>query len=152
MYCFYVWQYVPQWDHNSDYFPGTGQMLKRWDGVYPIASFETDAFSTYHGGWGLFSYALGINAYLGDSLVDALHAQSTPNNVRVHMLCGNENDIPLLHNEHTGPSDGVIFRDSCLDTTGIPNVGGTAVIAANHLESGWHSLAVTQIKSWLAAP
>ena len=88
----------------------------------------------------------------GASLGDALHARSTPNSVRVHMLCGNQNDIPFLQNEDTGPSDGVIFSNSCLDTKGIPNIGGAAVISTNHLEAGWHSSAVTQVTAWLIAP
>lgn len=56
------------------------------------------------------------------------------------VLCGNQPDIALLHNEHTGPSDGVLFVASCNNVTGINNNGGSVVIAVN------------QINSWLNAP
>jgi hypothetical protein len=84
-------------------------------------------------------------------LVDTVHA-GTSAGARVYNLCGNTPNIALLHNEHTGPSDGVVFIASCNDGTGISNYGGAAVIAVNHLGLGWQSAAVTQIQSWLNAP
>jgi hypothetical protein len=67
-------------------------------------------------------------------------------------LCGSLNDIALIHNEHTGPSDGVVFIASCNDSTGITNLGGAAVVAVNHLGLGWNTPAVNQITAWLSAP
>ena len=152
MLCFGWWWYHPEWTYGSDYFPGSAQMLKRWDSVYSPATFEADWWTTYYGGWGFYSHSPGIDAYLGRSLVDDLRAAGIPPTVRVHLLCGNQNDIPLLHNEHTGPSDGVIFVASCADRAGISNIGGVTTLAVNHLELGWEQSSVAQILDWLAAP
>jgi len=101
--------------------------------------------------FGLYTHSTGIAPFLGDSLVDLIRASPTPAGVRVHNLCGNQADIALLHNEHTGPSDGVVFIASCTDTVGVTTNGGDATIAVNHLELGWDAPAVNQIKTWLAA-
>ena len=93
-----------------------------------------------------------INAYLGAAIIDTVRSAGTPTSVKVHNLCGNQADIALLHNEHTDPSDGVVFINSCNDSTGIGNHGGSSVIAVNHLELGWDTPAVNQIKTWLNAP
>lgn len=100
-------------------------MLKRWDSVYGLAILEQDWWTTYHGGWGFYSHSKGIDYYLGDSLVDTVRSATTDAGVRVHNLCGNQADIALLHNEHTGPSDGVVFVDSCDSSVGITNVSDT---------------------------
>lgn len=150
--CFGWWWYHPEWTYGSVIFPGPAQMLKRWDSVYAPALFEADAWTTYYGGWGFFSHSPGISAHLDRSLVDPLRAAGIPPTVATYLLCGDQNDIPLLHNEHTGPSDGVIFLASCRDTGGIGFVAGAETIAANHLELGWHQAAVDRILAWLGAP
>lgn len=127
-------------------------MLKRWDSVYALATLEQDWWTTYFGGQGFYSSGPGINAYLSLSLVDVIRNAPSPSGVRVHNLCGNQNDIALLHNEHTGPSDGVVFILSCRDVTGISNDGGGATIAVNHLELGWEPISIAQVKTWLGAP
>ena len=126
-------------------------MLKRWDSVYPLPTSEQDWYTTYYGGSGFYSSGPGINAYLNRSLVDTIRTFPVPTSVRVHNLCGNQNDITLLHNEHTGPSDGVVFIASCRDTTGILTDAGSATIAVNHLELGWESTAQSKLLSWLSA-
>ena len=60
-------------------------------------------------------------------------------------------DIALIHNEHTGPSDGVVFVSSCNDASGLGNHGGSATINVNHLKLGWSSSGINQIKTWLNA-
>ncbi len=150
--CFGLWRNGPEWTYSSSFFPGAAQMLKRWDSTYSPAVLEQDWWATYYGGWGFYTHSQGINVFLGASLVDTVRNAGTSSGVRVHNLCGNQADIALLHNEHTGPSDGVVFVDSCDDSTGITNDGGSAVISVNHLELGWDSPAVTQIKNWLNAP
>jgi hypothetical protein len=89
---------------------------------------------------------------MGPSLVDTVRTAGTSSGVKVYNLCGNMNNIALLHNEHTGPSDGVLFIASCNDSTGITNFGGSAVVAVNHLGLGWNTPAVSQITAWLNAP
>ncbi len=152
IYCYGVWWGGSQWTYSSAHFPGSAQMLKRWDGTYSLPSWEQDWWTTYHGGWGYYTHSRGIDAYLGASQVDAVRTNGIPSDVEVHNLCGNQADIALLHNEHTGPSDGVVFITSCLDTVGVANHGGSSTIAVNHLELGWDAPAVSQISSWLTAP
>lgn len=150
--CFGVWWNGPEWTYSSAFFPGSAQMLKRWDSVYAPATLEQDWWTTYYGGWGVYTHSAGIDAFLGASLVDTVRNAGVPGDVEVHNLCGNQADIALLHNEHTGPSDGVVFIDSCIDVIGVANHGGSAVVAVNHLELGWDTPAVTQIRTWLKAP
>lgn len=150
--CFGVWWNGPQWTYSSSYFPGAAQMLKRWDSVFGLATLEQDWWTTYYGGWGFYTHSAGINAFLGASLVDTVRSAGTDPGVRVHNLCGDQADIALLHNEHTGPSDGVVFIASCNDATGIASHGGSAVVAVNHLELGWDAPAVSRILTWLNAP
>lgn len=152
MVCFGVWWNHPEWTYSSSYFPGSGEMLKRWDDVYSLPTNEQDWWTTYYGGWGFYTHSQGIDAYLPLSLVDPLRTAGVPPDVRVHNLCGSANDIAGLHNEHTGPSDGVVFIASCQDDTGIANPGGDAVLPINHLELGWAASSVSQIDSWLSAP
>lgn len=150
--CFGLWRNRPQWTYSSSYFPGSPQMLKRWDSIHGLPANEQDWYTTYYGGLGFYSDGSGISAFLGASLVDTVRGAGTSAGVRVHNLCGDQADIALLHNEHTGPSDGVLFISSCYDSTGIANHGGSAIVAVNHLELGWDTPAVNQIKSWLNAP
>ena len=150
--CFGIWWNGPLWTYSSAYFPGAAQMLKRWDSTYGLSVLEQDWWTSYYGGWGYYTHSQGIDAYLGASLIDTVRNAGTSTDVVVHNLCGNQADIALLHNEHTGPSDGVVFIDSCNDSTGITNDGGSALVRVNHLELGWDTPATTQIKAWLNAP
>jgi hypothetical protein len=151
IFCFGVWQYGSEWSYASSYFTGAAQMLKKWDSTYSLSVNEQDWHTTYYGGWGYYTHAQGIDTFMPESLVNSVRAAGTDPAVRIHNLCGNQADIALIHNEHTGPSDGVVFIASCSDTTGINNNGGTAVIATNHLELGWQQAGVNQIRSWLNA-
>lgn len=149
--CYGVWNTGPQWSYASSFFPGSVQMLKRWDATYPLPSYEQDWYTTYYGGQGFYSGGQGIQAFMHLSLVDQLRAAGTPADVRVHNLCGDRANIALIHNEHTGPSDGVVFVASCNDSTGSSNHGGSAVLYLNHLALGWQSSGMTQIRNWLNA-
>lgn len=149
--CYGTWQAGPEWTYGSAYFPGSAQLLKRWDSVYPLPTAEQDWYTTYYGGTGFYSSGPGIVSYLGGSLVDTIRSHPTPASVRVHELCGSLPNIALLHNEHTGPSDGVVFIASCADTTGVTTDGGGALIAVNHLGLGWNAATMSQIESWLNA-
>lgn len=75
----------------------------------------------------------------------------SPAGVRVHNICGSQPDIALLHNEHTGPSDGVVFIESCRDSVGITNLGSSVTVAVNHLELGWVSTSTSYIRTFLEA-
>lgn len=151
IYCYGVWHNGPQWTYTSAYFPGSAEMLKRWDDVYDLATLEQDWWTTYYGGWGYYTHSKGIDHYAAASRVDTVRDAGIPSGVAVFNLCGDQADIDGLHNEHTGPSDGVVFIASCLDDVGVATLGGEAVVAVNHLELGWDAPAVTTILDWLGA-
>ncbi|MEZ4428646.1 MAG: hypothetical protein R3A51_13270 [Nannocystaceae bacterium] len=62
-----------------------------------------------------------------------------PASVSTYLLCGDtqdkqENAIPVIPNETSGPSDGVVFIDSCAAPDGVGTLADEALIARNHLE------------------
>lgn len=148
--CYGLWRNGDEWTYDSAYFPGSKQLLKRWDGVYGLPTYEQDWYTTYYGGYGYYTRGDGIQPLLSASLVDTIRYAPSASGVSVYNLCGNQNDIALLHNEHTGPSDGVVFISSCLDNVGVTSYGGGATVSVNHLELGWLSTSTNQIRSWLA--
>lgn len=75
-----------------------------------------------------------------------------PSGVRIHNIRGNQPDIALLHNEHTGPSDGVIFIASCREMAGVTTHGGSVTIATTDLELGWVGTSTNYILQYLSAP
>jgi hypothetical protein len=52
-------------------------------------------------------------------------------------------------NEIAGPSDGVVFIDSCAAKDGIGKLTDTALLPWNHLQLGWKPEAVAAISGWL---
>lgn len=137
---------------SGDFFPGIRQMLKRWDSTYPLNLAEPDAYTSYNGGWGYYSYSHGINYAIDQgSLIGATRGAGIPASVSTYLLCGNAATIPYpWHNEHAGPSDGTIFTASCTDTGGIGTVAGVRTLSdANHLQLVWAPAAMSQVASWL---
>lgn len=155
MVCYGLWRSHPELSvfktSAGDFFPGQRQMVARWDHKYPLPTLEQDWYTTYYGGLGFYTNGQGINAAINQgSLVSTILSAGTPSSVPVYLLCGGANDIPTIHNEHTGPSDGVVFTDSCRSTAGIGTVGGNVLLSGvNHLELGWASSAMAQVEAWL---
>lgn len=149
--CYGVLRSGPEWTYGSAYFPGSAQLLKSWLSRYPLPVAEQDWYTTYYGGTGVYSIGPGLNAYMSRSLVDTIRYAPSPAGVRVHNVCGDQPDIALLHNEHTGPSDGVVFIESCRDTYGVTNHGGSVTLPVNHLELGWATTTMNQIRAYLQA-
>ncbi len=153
--CYGVWYAHPELSiyttSSGNYFPGQKQMLYRWDGVYGLPTAEQDWYTTYYGGWGYVSYSPGIDQAIAQgSLVNTIRSKGIPISVKTYLFCGGANDIPNIHNEHTGPSDGVVFTASCGDTVGIGTLGQKVINSTlNHLELGWHSTVVSQLDTWL---
>src|SRR5690242_20787649 len=53
---------------------------------------------------------------------------------------GGSPTIVGVFNENRGPSDGIVFVASALDSTGIGHLAATALIGSvNHLQLGWAS-------------
>lgn len=150
--CYGLWRSGSEWTYDSPYFPGSAQLLKDWSGTYGLPVNEQDWYTTFHGGQGFYSSGPGLAAYLPKSLVDVIRQAPSPSAVRIHNICGDQADIALLHNEHTGPSDGVVFIASCRDTAGMTTHGGSVTVAVNHLELGWVSTSTNYILQYLSAP
>jgi len=136
---------------SNNTYPGQRQMLARWDGTYGVDETQQDWYTVYYGGTGFTSVSPGIQAAINQgSLVSTIRSAGIPSPVTTYLLCGGTANIPGVYNENRGPSDGLVFRSSCEDTTGIGTVGGVAtVVGDNHLELAWESTAVGQIVSWL---
>lgn len=134
-----------------DVYPGQRQMLARWDSVFGIDQTQQDWYTTYYGGQGFYTDGGGIQAAINaGSLITPLQQAGVPSSVTSYLLAGGTPSIVGIFNENRGPSDGVVFVASALDTTGFGTVGGTALIAlANHLQLGWDSAASAQVAGWL---
>jgi hypothetical protein len=150
MVCYGLWRHHPELSYEGTAFPGSGQMLARWDSVYPLPTTEQDWYTTYYGGTGFYTAGQGIQWVIDrQSLVSTIVAAGTPASVGVYELCGSSPTMVGLHNEHTGPSDGAVFIASCAAPDGIANRVASTTLALNHLELGWQSAARSQIASWL---
>lgn len=136
---------------SGNFFPGQKQMLARWDSVFPLPTVEQDWFTTYYGGNGFYTQGSGIQTAINQgSLVATIRSAGVPASVTVYLLAGGANTIPTIHNEHTGPSDGVVFIASATDSGGIPTLAATTIILTdNHLQLGWETTAEGQVLSWL---
>ncbi|MBL9101509.1 MAG: hypothetical protein JNL82_11160 [Myxococcales bacterium] len=169
-----------QWQDRSEYaifksakgdpFRGQLQMLARWDDVYPLTGTANNGFgayavadseSTYYGegqAMGLLGRGKGIDVAVDQgSVIEAMVDAGVPDSVETYLLCGdlelddNSKLIPGIPNEIAGPSDGVVFIDSCAAPDGIGDLaGGKLLKNVNHLQLGWHADAVAQIEAWLA--
>ncbi|WP_329570883.1 esterase/lipase family protein [Kitasatospora sp. NBC_01266] len=134
-----------------DDYPGQRQMLARWDGTYGVDETQQDWYTTYYGGTGVYTSGTGIQAAIdAGSLIAPLQRAGVPASISTYLLAGGTPNVLGIFNEDRGPSDGVVFEASALDTAGIGDVAGTALIAgANHLELGWDGAASAQVVSWL---
>ncbi|MFE4355856.1 esterase/lipase family protein [Kitasatospora sp. NPDC056800] len=135
-----------------DCYPGQRQLLARWDGAYGVDSSAQDWWTTYYGGQGFYTSGQGIQAAIdAGSLIAPLRQAGIPAAVRTYLLAGGSADIPGVLNEGRGPSDGLVFTASALDTTGIATVGGTRLLGGlNHLELAWAPDAASQVNAWLS--
>jgi hypothetical protein len=150
MICFGVWHDATPYSYEGTAFPGGRQMLARWDHVYPLPAAEQDWHTTYYGGPGFFTAGRGIQHSIDQgSLVQPLINAGVPASVPVYQLCGSSPTMPLLHNEHTGPSDGAVFIASCTAADGIATRASTVTLALNHLQLGWAAGAKSQVAGWL---
>ncbi len=141
---------TPYITDRGDFFPGIRQMLRRWDGTYPVNTANPDGYTTYYGGTGFFGQSYGIDHAISQgSLVRTVRAAGIPSAVRTYVLCGTARDIPGWNNERDGPSDGTILLASCSDTGGMATVAGSANLRLNHLELTWRRAAVRQVTDWL---
>ncbi|WP_199434493.1 esterase/lipase family protein [Qaidamihabitans albus] len=135
-----------------DTYPGQRQMLARWDDVYGVNTTTQDWYTTYYGGQGFYTAGPGIQAAIdAGSLVSRIQSAPTPASVPVYLLAGGSPSVVGIWNETRGPSDGVVFVSSALDTAGIGRVGATTLVgSANHLQLGWAPSVMRTVASWLS--
>ncbi|HEY9854205.1 MAG TPA: hypothetical protein V6D05_00620 [Stenomitos sp.] len=124
----------------GDYFPGQAQMLAHWDKEYPLPQAEQDWYTTYYGGQGFVSYSPGIDKAIADGghFIDTLRSHPVDSNVQLAVLAGDRPDLFGIHNEHTGPSDGVVFVKSATETDDLVRGGAKLldkkVMSLNHMD------------------
>ncbi len=155
---------------KGDNYHGQLQAIARWDDKYPltgVANFGLGEFpvgdseSTYVGDANakvkaIYARGPGIDAAIAQgSIIDDIVAAGMPASVETYLLCG---DIDLkdssamltgVPNEIAGPSDGVVFIDSCAAKDGIGKLAGTTILKWNHLQLGFKPEAVATITAWL---
>ena len=135
----------------GDFYPGQRQMLAKFDDTYPLPTYEQDWYTTYYGGEGFYTFGYGIDRAIAQgSLVRPILNAGIPASMQTYLLSGNRNDISTVHNEHTGPSDGVVFIKSAASRRGIGNLAGNETVPVNHLELGWSGYSKRQVAAWLA--
>jgi hypothetical protein len=150
MVCFGVSYHHPELSYEGTAYPGSGQLLARWDSVFPPDETQQDWYTTYYGGQGFYTNGHGIQYVIDrQSIVAPILAAGVPSSVAAYELCGSAPTFVGLVNENTGPSDGAVFIASCAASQGIGNLVSEATISINHLELGWDSTAMAQITAWL---
>lgn len=150
------------------YFRGQAQMLKSWVDTYGLSFVANsglgeyavvDSLSTYWGEDmypGVFARGMGeAFAEAQGSIVDEIVAAGVPASITTYLLCSEITDqadyIIGIPNEISGPSDGVVFVDSCTAADGIGTIGEITLLQdVNHLELGWAEPAVATVLAWLA--
>lgn len=154
----------------GDFYVGQRQMLARLDDSFPLtgtANFGNGEFavvdsdSTYYGEsmqhQGTTTRGKGIAFAIDQgSLIADMLQSPVPASVETYLLCseidpGDMSQMMLgIPNEIGGPSDGVVFVDSCAHTVGIGQAVATEVLSSiNHLQMGWVAPAVDTIDGWL---
>ena len=135
-------------------------MLLRWDGTYPVASFEPDWYSTYYGGWGLMSHSLGIDAAMAaaGNTIDTLEAAGLHPGIQLGILAGSKpfrvGGTTGFSVEYQGPGDMAVFLKSALHTAGMTRNGATvvkkSVLYLNHGEMLFHASSLQWMEAVLS--
>ncbi|WP_408008280.1 esterase/lipase family protein [Pseudalkalibacillus sp. A8] len=122
-------------------FPGSCQLLYRWDDKYPV---QIQSKTLYYGGQNILLHSRGIDAAIreGDHLIEKLLSSPIDSQIKVHVLAGNQPYFNGIRGEQDAESDGLVFVESVLFTDGIapsPNqVKRKDVLPLNHLELLYH--------------
>lgn len=152
------------------YFRGQAQMLAMFVDAHPLSPWANsglgpyavvDSQSTYWGEDAFPGFAAKGNgieyAVEQGSIVDEMLASDVPASIQTYLLCSeisNQADYILgIPNEISGPSDGVVFVDSCAAPDAIGNLADVAILQdINHLELGWAPESMATIVGWLGEP
>lgn len=127
--------------YGGSAFPGSSQLLYRWDDRYPIKS---QVKTLYSGGQNVFLHSRGIDAAIrdGGDLMKTLLGSPIDPDIEIHILAGNNAYFQGVKGEQDGDSDGLVFVESVLFTDGIASdpkqVKQKEVLPLNHLELLYH--------------
>jgi hypothetical protein len=135
----------------GNFFPGQAQMFARWDQEYPLPQTEVDWYSTYYGGQGFLSRSPGIDQAIADggNFIETLRQHPLDPSVELAVLAGNRADLAGIHNEHTGPSDGVVFVKSSTATDDMTR-GGARLVAKDLLHLNHMDLVIVpEAHAWV---
>ncbi|WP_051331208.1 esterase/lipase family protein [Aneurinibacillus terranovensis] len=127
--------------HDGGAFPGSCQLLYRWDDKYPV---QMQSKTLYYGGQNIFLHSRGIDAAIreGGHLIEKLLSSPIDSEINVHVLAGNQPYFNGIPGEQDAKSDGLVFVESVLFTDGIapsPNqVKRKEILPLNHLELLYH--------------
>jgi pimeloyl-ACP methyl ester carboxylesterase len=127
---------------TSGCYPGQLQMVARWDGRYghTRAKGQLDVPSTYVGGRGQVSVAIGIDAAIaaGGGLMARLAKKGIHPKVELAVLAGSSPWILHLIGERRGPSDGLLLVESAFATDALTQRGAKLLRkdlrSLNHLQ------------------
>jgi len=152
---FGLWQDTSEasiYSRFGNYFPGQAQLLHKWDKEYPLPAIEQDWYTTYYGGQGFVSKSEGIDKAIedGGNYMEQIRKHPLDPSVTLSVLAGDQADLEGVHNEHTGPSDGIAFVASATMTDDLVKGGARLlkkeVLHLNHLEL----VTTSQAHDWVA--
>ncbi len=116
-----VWKDILDESIYGGAYPGILQITAAWDEVYDLPVWEQDWYTTYYGGQGFVSHSLGIGEAitLGGVFMDGLRQHALPVEVPVRMASGGNPLVNGIPWESSGPSDGLVFKESAENTAVI---------------------------------
>lgn len=130
----------PRAIYSDGSFPGQSQMLYPWDEQFPLDITQQDWWTTYYGGKGFVSSSRGIKKAIADggNLVQKLEQNGLHPDITCSVLAGDNSILSVFPAPSSIPSDGIIFVDSVLNTSGISRQGAKikekTILPLNHME------------------
>lgn len=122
------WKDTLDFSIYSDNFPMQQQVLCDWTGKYPVSLSSPDYYTTLHGGQGLVSHSLGLNAAImkGGNFINTFRSYPVPPDIAVTVIAGTNSRIENVpQTEKDGPSDGLVFVESASHTADLTHPART---------------------------
>lgn len=137
--------------YNAGRFMGHLQLLRRWDGVYPVQWWEPDAWTSYYGGQGLTIRSRGIDEAiaLGGDLIARLNQAGVAPDVEIAVLAGTKPFDGSGLFEYEGPGDMAVFTDSALYTGGMTQNGAPVIRASSMFYNHGELLYESEPLDWI---
>ncbi|MBI4351240.1 MAG: alpha/beta fold hydrolase [Elusimicrobia bacterium] len=125
------WHDTLEFSIYGDNFPMQQQVLYDWTGKYPVSPSSPDYYTTLHGGQGLVSHSLGLNAAImkGGNFINVFRSYPVPAEIAVTVIAGTNSKIENVpQTEKDGPSDGLVFVESASHTADLTHPARTEPI------------------------